>query len=48
MGHHIHSIAEIQRRFEEESITDVQTTTLIKYSDQLDVFRFGECGGLLA
>lgn len=45
---HLHSIAEIQRWFEEESFTDVQTTTPIKYTNWLDVFRFGECGGSIS
>lgn len=44
----LHSIAEIQRWFAEESFTDVQTTTPIKYTNRLDVFRFGECGGSIS
>jgi ubiquinone/menaquinone biosynthesis C-methylase UbiE len=45
---HLHSIAEIQRWFEEEGFTDVKTTTPIKYTNRLDVFRFGECGGSIS
>ena len=45
---HLHSIAEMQRWFAEEGFTDVQTTTPIKYTNQLDVFRFGECGGSIS
>jgi 2-polyprenyl-3-methyl-5-hydroxy-6-metoxy-1,4-benzoquinol methylase len=45
---HLHSIAEMRRWFAEESFTDVQTTTPIKYTNRLDVFRFGECGGSIS
>lgn len=45
---HLHSIAEVQRWFEEEGFSDVQTTTPIKYTNRLDVFRFGECGGSIS
>jgi 2-polyprenyl-3-methyl-5-hydroxy-6-metoxy-1,4-benzoquinol methylase len=45
---HLHSIAEVQRWFDEEGFTDVKTTTPIKYTNRLDIFRFGECGGSIS
>lgn len=45
---HLHSIAEVQQWFEEEGFADVRTTTPIKHTKPLDVFRFGECGGSIS
>lgn len=45
---HLHSVAEVRRWFLEEGFADVQTTTPIKYTNPLEVFRFGECGGSIS
>jgi 2-polyprenyl-3-methyl-5-hydroxy-6-metoxy-1,4-benzoquinol methylase len=45
---HLHNIAEVRQWFEEAGFIDIQTTTPIKYTKRLDVFRFGECGGSIS
>jgi 2-polyprenyl-3-methyl-5-hydroxy-6-metoxy-1,4-benzoquinol methylase len=45
---HLHSVSEVRRWFEQEGFSDIHVTTPIKYTDRLDVFRFGECGGSIS
>lgn len=45
---HLHSVAEARGWFADMGFEDVTVTTPIKYTQALDVWRYGECGGSIS